>query len=307
MIAIVSILSLLMGEAITTLSRTHSYNRGQVRITDVSDAVAQVISRDVGVSVRVFAADASGDSYAAALDFGTLSPIPGSRRPIFTDLGYLEPDAPGGVNTGNVLLLGIREDPLTVTITLPGAPAPSPYRIDVLRFVSYFPTAVSQSSTFDLVRWCSERVARLSDVMAVTDSTARQYVIKDLALQGIRYAWEPTFDRARGLYKLSTAGGATLLSASEKISGDAAATRHSLAGIRRVWLCPNGLVPQAQMPLYANAPTDPGLRFPGGLEIRVDGPTSGRLVLVRLVLVSMTEQGAYNHAEVRRLLSCHDG
>lgn len=303
---IVGVLALLMGQSIATLSRTHSYSRGQVRITDVSDAIAQVVTRDVGVSVRVFAADDAGDAYAAALDMGTAAPITGSRRPTFTNVGYFEPDLPTESSTGNMLLLGIREEPTTIVVRTVGAPDEG-YRVDVLRFVCYFPTPVAKSRAFDLARWGSVKIARLSDVMALSDALKRTKVIKGLAAVGIQYAWEPTQDRANGLFKLTTSGGAVLLSATERIPGDPAATRLSLAGTRRVGVASNDLLPQPRVPFYANANRANGALFPGGFEIRIDGPSSGRLLLLRMVLVSSNEQGAWNHAEVRRLLSCHDG
>ena len=47
--------------------------------------------------------------------------------------------------------------------------------------------------------------------------------------------------------------------------------------------------------------------FPAGFEIKVDGPATGRMVMLHMVLAMTTEHGFANHSEVTRLVSCHDG
>ena len=69
--------------------------------------------------------------------------------------------------------------------------------------------------------------------MAIIDPTQCVGAIKALAAEGIVYAWEPTMDRASGLFRINSSGGIVLLGSGERIPGDPAAIRTSLAGTRR--------------------------------------------------------------------------
>ena len=301
--AIISAIVLLMGESIVTLSRTHAFNRAQVRITDVSDSLAQIIGRDVTTSVRVFGKDTDSSAYYASLDLGGLQPVSGSRLPAFTNVGYFEKDRATAPLTGNLLFLGTRGDPMSVSISSLGAR--ETFRVDVLRLVVYLPVPIRGGPYHDFARWCSVPLARVSDVTAITDATKQKKVWSELHASGVAYAWNPSLSRASGLFAISTSGTVSLLATSAKVPTDKALTRKSLAASRRVGISANVSLPQATVPFYANPIA--GKDFPGGFEVRVDGPTSGRLVMVRLMLTSVTEHGLRNYAEVRRLLSCHDG
>jgi hypothetical protein len=59
-----------------------------------------------------------------------------------------------------------------------------------------------------------------------------------------------------------------------------------------------------RVPVYANV-VETG--FPGGFEVKVDGPSTGKLLLLNMVLRSGPGGSRDNFAEVNRIVVCRDG
>lgn len=307
---LIGVVSLLIVQAVATTNRANSYCRGQVRLSEAADTVARLIVDDVAASIRLFSDDAPSQAYRDALDTGPVPPLANARRPRFTNVGCMDPDVAGAEFTGNHLLLAQRCKPLTL---LAPATVDSPeltVRIDLFRFVSYHPIerTGTTSHELDLARECSMPLAALHDLMGIADVAQRARICVALREFGIRHAWNPTLDRDSGLFRIGSDGGLVLLPPGQKVERDAGQSRDGLLGSRRLALAKNGSVPGAAVPLYAVASSEAGCpAFPGGFELRVDGPTSGRMVLVRLVLVATTAEGQQNWNEIRRIVACHDG
>lgn len=302
-LTVISVMSIMVAESLQSLAKTQAFNRGQTRITEVADGVVRAVTWDVTSSTRVFGNDALGRGYFAAMDLGTLAAIPGSRLPLLTNRGWFEKDEPGANETGNVLFVGTALEPLTVDLA-EADEEQDLVRVDRLRFVVYL--VWQDLLTQDFARWASVPLVRYSDVASVADPVRRTKIWRKVYEQGLRYAWDPDQDRARGLYAVHAGGTATLLLPAHRVECDRSETRRALAGTRQVAIARNGSVPGAVVPAFANLSGGNG-PFPGGFEVKVDGPASGRMVMIRLVLSSVIEHGMTSFAEVARLVSCHDG
>ena len=91
---------------------------------------------------------------------------------------------------------------------------------------------------------------------------------------------------------------------SNKVQGDPDLERTAIVGEQHIYVAPNGKVGKVTVPAYGQA-TEQG--FPGGFEVRIDGPSTGKLVLVRLVLRGVRGGAHDNFAELIRVISCRDG
>ena len=309
-LALIGVVSLLIVEAVATMNRANSYCRGQVRLAEAADSVARAIVDDVAASIRVFSNDAPSTAYWEALELGTATPLAGMRRPQLSNLGCIDPDGPGAELTGNHLLLAQRCQPMTLCAPATATAPELTTRIDLFRFVTYYPTeqAGRHDHSLDLARICSMPLAAVTDLTAIADLGQRARICVALREFGVRHAWNPTQERSAGLYKITPEGGLVLLGPGIKVERDVGQSREALLGPRRLGLARNGSVPGTPVPLYARAATGAdGSAFPGGFEVRVDGPTSGRMVMLRLVITARSSADQLNWNEIRRIVACHDG
>ena len=298
--SVFSALTLLIVQALADLSRSQAFTRGQARIAETADRVMRGLVSDLTFSVRLFADGQIADDYLGSLAYPRATVTADARLPALTDKGYFEPDPSGKLETGNELFLARYVSPVVVTI--PKGTTTQPMRIDTLAFVVYY-LRVGADGNLDLERWGSVPLARQDDILMVP-VTERQGALAQLYGAGVRYAWDTNAPAASGLFEISSLGTMDPLPSSRKVATDPAQVQASIVGSRQIAVAKNGKVGNYHVPAYAS----PGvLGFPGGFEVKIDGPPSGKLALLRLVLRSGTGGTNDNFVEVVRMVSCRDG
>jgi hypothetical protein len=298
--SVFSALTLLIVQALADLSRSQAFTRGQARIAETADRVMRGLVNDLTFSVRLFADGQAADDYLAALAYPRSVVTADARLPALTDKGFFEPDPAGKLETGNQLFLARYVSPVVVTI--PKGTTTQPMRIDTLGFIVYYLRA-GNDGNLDLERWGSVPLARQDDILMVP-VTERQNALQQLYAAGVRYAWDTNAPAATGLFEISSSGAMDLLPSTRKVAGDPAQIQTSIVGSRHMAVAKNGKTGRYHVPGYAA----PGaLGFPGGFEVKIDGPPSGKLVLLRLLLRSGSGGSTDNFVEIVRMVSCRDG
>lgn len=289
MASLMSVLMIMVTESLTTLTGVRADQRAHFKLGDVADQVARRIEQDVNYATRLFTDNAADIEYLQAMGLGFDPLAAGRRLPKLTAQGYFEADKVGNVETGNVLFVA-RRLPRVEIETDPSAT----YHAQSLVFVVCMP--IDQGGRLDLLRWTSSPVIDYWDVMDITDPSARAEVLAELHQNGVHYAWDSTSPRASGLFEITPAGGLQPLATDKTVAGTEEA-RPFLA--RRIQIAANGETGTIQVPLYARALA----AFPGGVEIKVDGAASGKLVLFRLVTQSTAERAQQIGNELLRFFT----
>ncbi len=296
--ALVGALTLLIVQSLADLARTQAFSEGQAKIAEAADRVMRTLARDVTFSVCTFTDGEQADDYLAVMDYPEAEAAVDSRLPRKIQSGYFEADPIDSPETGNLLFLARFQQPAVVDVA--ASPPPKEYRLDLLNFVLYYPKP-TPAGDLDLARWASVVVVRHQDAMTIATEAERATALGKLYAQGIRYTWDVNAPAATGLFAIAENGVLTPLPASVKLPGDATQARSSVVGSRQIHLAGNGTKLKVPVPLYA-VPLPQG--FPGGFELKVDGPGAGKLVLLRLVLRSGAGDSRDNFAEIVRLVSC---
>lgn len=296
--ALVGVLTMLIVKSLADLTRSQAFTTGQLRTAELADRLLRPAVDDVSFSVRVFDEGSDSDAYLALLAVPRDLAMRGSRLPVLTNRGYFDLDGLGRPETGNLLFLGRYEQPALVR----GADADSELRVDTVAFVLYF-LERRRDGALDLSRYASVPLARYSDVMAVADLQERRQILVQLHSAGIRFTWDVDAPARQGLLVITAEGLLRPLALEERIPAAPEGVRRRLLANSGLQVAPNGKVGRLTVPRYARADGD----FPAGFEVKVDGGTTGKLMLLRLVLCREAEGSDDNFAEIVRLIPCRSG
>jgi len=299
--ALVSALTLMIVEALADLSRSQAYTRGQSRIAEAGDRIMRNVVQDLTYAIRVFSDDDDGGGYLRQMAYPKDQLMPGSRMPALTEIGFFARDADSEPQTGNLLFFARHDQPRKVQVQVDGAD--QAVRIDTFRFGVYY-LHVDPEGHLDLARWASVPVALSSDLMVVKDSGERVRALLQLHEAGIRHVWDKAAPVGASLFELTETGTTRVLPRSVKVPGDPSQQQESIVGSLRARVASNGRVGGLWTPAYAAATVD---GFPGGFEVKVDGPSTGKLVMARLMLRAGAGGSGDNFTEVKRIVSCRDG
>ena len=303
--AVIGVLTLLITQALADLSQSQAFTRGQARVAELADRVVRGIARDLSFSVRTFTDGQEADDYLAALAYPAGVVMPDSRLPKLIDRGYFDVDPDGELETGNMIFIGRYDEGAVVDLDgeLITQPHSQPIRIDTSRFVLYY-LRTAQSNDLDIARWASVPVASYKDILVIDAGPDRTTALIQLYAGGVRYAWDSAEDAANGLWQITPSGLLAALPTGVRVPGDPTEASDSIVGLRNARVSRNVATGKAPVPKYAEAgPTG----FPGGLEVKVDGPSSGKLVQMRFVLRMGSRGSRENFAEVLRMISTRDG
>lgn len=295
--AVVAIMSVILFQTLRGLTSTQKYTEGQMTALLAGERVLQRVVRDIEFAVRVFPEHPASYQVLGALDLSGVAPIPGSRLPRASTVGYFEPDAPTRVDTGNTLLMAVGRQPESMTLTI--GPDTVDARVDVFEFVVYCLTD-GGDGRLDMQRWGSRPVARHADIQSHADIDVRTAVVHELRSRGIVYAWDGDRPFGEAFYTLTPAGQAIAMSPGTRVEGDRDNNQREILARQRLQVARNASLPAIDVPMYAQATAT----FPHGFEVKIDGSGTGQLVMLRLVLTSMpSAERAPNHAEIVRLVS----
>ena len=295
---------LMVNEFVGTAQRAQVYIGARDK---ASQHGSQLISdlRGAGLSSRrLFQDDAEGRSYLAALDTASFPILAGARLPVVDASGRLEPDAAGARRTGNALLLACEDRPQQFTTS--GAR----HRVDVVRFIGVFPTrrtgkiVEAMPDRIDLVRFASRQYADKASLDQIAVAAEKAEVVLALRAQGMTRAWVAGAAIGSAFFALNADG--TVASApvvSPVIDCPPDAPARTMLGSSKTSVAPNS--PALRIPQFAE-PDTAATAFPSGFEVKVVGPSGGRQVLVRLVLLVGVTGGADADASLVRLFSVRD-
>ena len=295
-VVVITMLTVLVTTSLADLTRTQSFQKGQIRLSDHADRIVRTIERDVGAAVRVFSQnDPDTLGYIEKLEMPVASIARGFQFPVRTRENYVRPDESGARQTGNLIFFGATAGTQQVDLVS------GPRRIDLRRFVLYYESEAK--GNLELSRWGSVILASRGSLDQFTDPTEQSQIVQALAATGVKYAWSLTEPPDAALSEL-TPGGAILPLLGKLPADDNYAVAGFLAQ-HNMQLSPNGAVKRAAVPVFAQAV--PATGFPGGFEVKIAGPATGALMMIRLVTVGPDLGSVRNFAVVQRLIGCPGG
>jgi hypothetical protein len=295
---------LIVNEVLSTAQRSQVYINARDKAAQYSAKLVADL-RAAGLSSRrVYQDDAEGRGYLAALDTTAYPILAGARLPVVDAAGRLDRDAAGVPRTGNAVLLACEDRPQQFTTS--GAR----HRVDVVRFVSVYPTrrpgkfVEAMPDRIDLVRLASRQYADRASLDQIAVATEKAEVVQALHAQGITRAWVAGAAVGSAFFALNSDG--TISStpvASPLIDAAPDNPARPMLGAAHISVAPNS--PALRVPTFAEldvaAPA-----FPSGFEVKVVGPSGGRQVLVRLMLLVGVTGGPDAEAATVRLFSVRD-
>lgn len=303
---IIAILSVMITQSIRGLASTQVYTRSQSEVISVGERLLQDIARDCRYAMRVFEESAEDRNFLRYVDFPFRDVAAGSRFPIGTSSGTFIPDLPLATTTGNILAIAVTQPSVTVDLGTSRA-AQDQYRIDVFRFVAYH-LKERRDSRLDLARWSSRPVARYADIVAIEDYERRSRCLTQLAAEGIEVAWHTRALAASAFHQISGETGTMMPYVGELSTGaappvltDEVMSAGELLARRGLEIAENGGT-RVPVPMFA-VPVE---NFPHGFEVKIDGPGSGRLLLVRVVIAKRRANQITNMTAVKRLMGLRD-
>ena len=115
---VISVLSVMIVQSIKGLATTQTYTRGQARVLEVADRVAQDIARDVRFAVRAYNETPRQRLFLdyLQLDEGMLAET--TRMPITSEIGMFDVDPTGKPLTGNVMFMVTALPNLVIDISM---------------------------------------------------------------------------------------------------------------------------------------------------------------------------------------------
>lgn len=295
---VVTGLTAMITQSLISLSRSQRWSERRSVALNKVEKLVQAMSQDLDAAVRVYTESPASRALLARLDLGPMTPPRSAVLPIATERGYFDVDAIGVLETGNMLLIA-RTLP---AIEVPTGVADRRARIDRFQFVLY--CLHRENDRLDLDRWASAPIARVDDIAAIADAVERGAVVAGLHAQGVPLAWrndEPVVENA--FFQLLATGRSPRMQSSGKIPASAHEIVRDALLRSRLMVASNGLTGSEPVPRYAHELPD----YPHGFEVKIDGDGTGRLVLVRLVVVSAPAVGERPvRAAVERLISVRE-
>jgi len=287
---VISSLMVVMAESMSTLSGVRVEQKAHFRVGDVAERVASRIRTDVHWATRVFSNSADDQEYLLTMAIGGSIVQQGGRLPSLTHSGYFQADAPGAPETGNVLLLAMRGPKVQLTF---GDDATR--LVQSLLFVVY--ASIDDGGRRDLLRWVSEPVVNYWDIVEIQDKKDRREAYRQLTDNGVRLAWDPYGKRATSLFEIDD-DSLELVPPERRVDGREDRANSRPFRVRRMQFAANDSLPGVPVPAYAN----PASGFQGAFELKIDGASSGKLVLLRFVVASTEPLKRQIWTEIRRFM-----
>ncbi|MGE0143323.1 MAG: type II secretion system protein J [Planctomycetota bacterium] len=295
---VVTGLTAMITQSLISLSRSQRWSERRSVALNKVEKLVQAMSQDLEAGVRVYTESPTSRRLLGWLDLGPMAPSQSTVLPIATERGFFDVDAMGVRETGNMLLIA-RTLP---AIEVPTGVADRRARIDRYQFVLY--CLHRDNDRLDLDRWASAPIARVEDIAAIPDAVERGAVVAGLHAQGVPLAWrrdEPVVENA--FFHLLAGGRSPRMQPPAKIPSSAHELVRDPLLRSRLMVASNGSAGSDPVPRYAHELPN----YPHGFEVKIDGDGTGRLVLVRLVVVSAPAVGERPvRAAVERLISVRE-
>jgi prepilin-type N-terminal cleavage/methylation domain-containing protein len=286
-LVIVSLMSLVVERVLSSTQEAERYLAAVRLATERGQKLAYEVTEIVSASRKLYTRDAVGQGYQAKLDL-TRDPIaPGVRLPLFDEVNPMGPDTAGDPRTGNSILF-VREADAAPCVADP-ATAKIRY-IDTYRFVFVYPhrttrTVVNgQGPAWDLVIWRSVPFPSRAQILAITNATEKQNVIKDLYTRyGYDVCWDPNGPVDTTFYGLDIAGNmAALPNPNYTIEEDLDVSERGRLVYADVQLAATDAGSKARNAVFSL--DNPATWSPHGLEVKIVGASGSRKVWLHIVV-----------------------
>lgn len=297
-LAILALMALVVERTLASTHETERYLSGVRKATERGQKLAYEIREAVSASRKLWGADAMGQAYLDALQLDR-DPIMGTARlPVFDEVNGLGPDEDGDPRTGNVLFF-VREADAAPAVA---DPATGKVRyIDTYRFICIYPRLTGRNvvvdgpnntrPAVDLVMWRSIAFPSHSQIMAISDGTERENVVRDL-YNRFEYdlAWDPNASVSSAFYELDplgTVNGTPM--ADPSIDEDLNLSDRGRLVYANLQLARTDASNHTRRPMFVQ--DDPEDWVPEGFEVKVVGASGSRKVWIRLVVETQAAKG----------------
>jgi prepilin-type N-terminal cleavage/methylation domain-containing protein len=295
-VGIVAATTLIVERTVSAVHDTERTMRAIRNTTERGHQAAYRLRDMVNTSRKLFQNDAVGNAYLGALALGSRPLAPGSRLPTFDETRPLGPDEAGDPRVGNVLLF-IREadpvpcvaDPTTKKIRL----------IDCYRFVCVYLSPSARTLVTggpvanDLVEWRSWAYPNYGQVMAITNSTERTRVARDLyQTYNFDELWDPNKPYATAFYDMNGSGtiaGTGAVPKTGRIDEDTLVSKGGQFVYANVGVARTDTSSRPRTPAFSVE--DPGTWAPNGFEVKICGTSGARKVWMRLTIEQQAFRG----------------
>lgn len=293
-LVIVSLMSLVVERVLTSTQEAERYLAAVRTATERGQKIAYDVTEIVSASRKLYARDATGLGYQAKLDL-TRDPIaPGVRLPLFDEVNPMGPDIAGSPHTGNAILF-VREADAAPCVANP-ATAKIRY-IDTYRFVFIYPhrtgrTVVNgQGAAWDMNIWRSVPFPSRAQILAITNATEKQNVIKDLYTRyGYDVCWDPNGPVNTTFYGLDIAGNmAAAANATYTIEEDLDVSERGRLVYADVQLAATDPTSKTRSAVFTLDP--PASWSPHGFEVKIVGASGSRKVWIHIVVEAQASHG----------------
>ena len=293
-LALLTILSLVIQQTLTTTNQTDRYLAAVQRATERGELLGYEVFDLADSSHKLFQGDDVGLAYLDALVLDRHPPIPKARLPLIDEENDIGPDVPGLPRTGNVLLFIEETDPLEC---MADADAQATRLIDLYRFVCIYPyettrtVITGQKQSRDLVLWISRGYPSYAQVAAIEDEDERRSVVADLhESHGYDELWDPNAPVAKAFYLTDALG--TIASQpvdKPQIPQDVDRTEPGRLVYANTQLARTDPTRHAYRAVLTR--DDPAVWEPDGFEVKIVGASGSRKVWIRIVVETQAESG----------------
>jgi type II secretory pathway pseudopilin PulG len=323
--ALVLILAWLVATLIIDGTRAQKYAERQARVTEITQDIVDEMRSSLGASIRIFGADAVGQSYRSrvVLQQGMHAPLSTGRLPSIVAGGSFDEELPQELRTGNELLMARfawTDEFRTETDSV--------FRVDVYRLEYWYLTPdglgprEGAPDGLNLARWVSEPLADSVQIDRIADPAERQAVCRHL-----RQATPGTDGRVRdpvsvvwhvgeapdttGTFQSIQEDGSLQnappvgRSATWEIHGDTRLSDPDILVYRHHSVATNFARSVMGVGRFGLISPD-GDGFPHGFEVQVIGPSAARQILLHLSLVSSNNNGRRGFYDMQVVVDVRD-
>jgi len=293
-VVILGMTTLVIERTVTGVTETERLMRS-IRATITKGQEGAYRLRDlVATSRKLYGNDTVGKAYLAKLASSGVPIFTGSRLPSFDEVNELGPDAAGDPKTGNVLLFVRESDPAPCVAN---AALKKTRLVDTYRFVCVYLTQSARKlisggpAALDLVEWRSKGFPSYTQVTAISDTTERTNVVKDLYTRyGYDYLWDSGAAVGTAFYAIDGSG--TIAATASTVATIPEDRNVSLRGrfvAGNIGVARTDMTSKPRQPIFTTEPV--ATWTPNGFEVKVVGPSGSRKVWIRLTVEQQAARG----------------
>ena len=312
----------IVSELFLTANKAQDLAKRLSMTTEVNRDLLQSIRTEVSTSVRLFENDALGNAYLGMLDFAGTRPAIISTLPTIDTVGNFRQEATSGALTGNTLLFATHHwtDEFMCT-------SGNPYLVEVYRIVRYYLREEAggpqpgSSTGLNFCSWVSEPMVDGTQVNRITDLVDRAELLEHLRLgtpdvNGIQHprvelVWmvgeDPAIlDTFRQIELGGTLSDTPLLPRSPiwELLRDPVLSSDELLFANHFSVATNFASANVGLGDFS-VMDNSGNGFPHGFEVQIIGPSSGRQVMLHLIVVS-TRSGLPANSSQKIVINSRD-